>query len=93
MGRFVVKYRKWILTVALLLLIPSVIGFFATRVNYDMLNYLPSETDTVIGQNELLENFGKGAFSMVITEDLPFTEQAKLEEKIRDVEHVDTVWD
>ena len=91
MGRFVVKYRKWILTVALLLLIPSVIGFFATRVNYDMLNYLPSETDTVIGQNELLENFGKGAFSMVITEDLPFTEQAKLEEKIRDVEHVDTV--
>lgn len=91
MGRFVVKYRKWILTVALLLLIPSVIGFFATRVNYDMLNYLPSETDTVIGQNELLENFGKGAFSMLITEDLPFTEQAKLEEKIRDVEHVDTV--
>lgn len=91
MGRFVVKYRKWILTVALLLLIPSVIGFFATRVNYDMLNYLPSETDTVIGQNELLENFGKGAFSMVITEDLPFAEQAKLEEKIRDVEHVDTV--
>lgn len=91
MGRFVVKYRKWILIVALLLLIPSVIGFFATRVNYDMLNYLPSETDTVIGQNELLENFGKGAFSMVITEDLPFTEQAKLEEKIRDVEHVDTV--
>ena len=70
MGRFVVKYRKWILTVALLLLIPSVIGFFATRVNYDMLNYLPSETDTVIGQNELLENFGKGAFSMVITETL-----------------------
>ncbi len=91
MGRFVVKYRKWILIVTLLLLIPSVIGFFATRVNYDMLNYLPSETDTVIGQNELLENFGKGAFSMVITEDLPFAEQAKLEEKIRDVEHVDTV--
>lgn len=91
MGKFVVKNRKWILLLALLLLIPSAIGFLATKVNYDMLNYLPSNTDTMIGQNELMEDFGKGAFSMIITEDLPFSEQAKLEEKIRAIDHVDSV--
>ena len=91
LGKFVVKHRGLILALAVVLLIPALIEFFATRVNYDMLNYLPSNTDTVIGQNELLESFGKGAFSMIITEDLPFTEQAKIEEKIRTVEHVDTV--
>ena len=91
MGRFVVKHRKLILILAAIMLIPAVIGFFTTRVNYDMLDYLPSNTDTVIGQNELLESFGKGAFSMIIAEDLPFSEQAKIEEKIRKIEHVDTV--
>ena len=91
MEKFVVKKRKLILVIAALLLIPSIIGFLATRVNYDMLNYLPGNTDTVIGQNELLEDFGKGAFSVVITKDLPTTEQAKIEDKIRAVAHVDTV--
>ena len=91
MEKFVVKRRKLILALAAILLIPSLFGFLATRVNYDMLNYLPGNTDTVIGQNELLENFGKGAFSVVVTKDLPFEEQAKIEDKIRAVNHVDTV--
>ena len=72
-------------------MVPALIGFFSTHVNYDILNYLPSNTDTVIGQKEMLEEFGKGAFSMVITEDLSPEEEAKLEDKIREVEHVDSV--
>lgn len=91
MGRFVVKYKHLILTLAFALLIPSVIGMLLTRVNYDMLSYLPENMDTVVGQKEFLEDFGKGAFSMIVTEDLPTSEQAKLEDKIRKVEHVDTV--
>ncbi len=91
MGRFIVKYRKFILILTLLLLVPALIGYLNTQVNYDMLNYLPSQTETVIGQNELLENFGKGAFSMIITKDLPAEEEAKLETKIRNINHVETV--
>lgn len=91
MGKFVVKYRKLILLFAALLLIPAAFGFMNTHVNYDMLNYLPSDIDTVVGQKELLDNFGKGAFSMVITEELPAAEEAKLEDKIKQVNHVDTV--
>ncbi len=91
MEKFVVKFKHIILTLAFILLVPSFIGMLATRVNYDMLSYLPSEMDTVVGQNEFLEDFGKGAFSMVITEDLPIEEQAKLVEKIKAVPHVDSV--
>lgn len=90
MGKFIVKFKHFILTLALILLVPSFIGTLATRVNYDMLSYLPREMDTVIGQNEFLEDFGKGAFSMVITENLPFEEQAKLINKIKSIPHVDT---
>lgn len=91
MGKFVVKYWKIIITLSLLLLIPAVIGMMTTRVNYDMLNYLPGDTETMIGQNELVEDFGKGAFSMVIVEDLSAEEEAKLEAEIREIPHVDTV--
>ena len=62
-SRAVVKYRIPILIIALVLMIPSVLGMVNTRINYDMLDYLPEDMDTVIGQNELLEDFGKGAFS------------------------------
>lgn len=91
MGRFVVKHKFFILLLALLSLIPSFIGMMLTRVNYDMLSYLPSNMETIIGQNELLEDFGKGAFSMIITENLPIQEQTKLEAKIKEIDHVDTV--
>ena len=68
LGKAVVKGRVLILVVALLLLIPSVFGMIFTRVNYDMLNYLPDTLDTVKGQKYMLEDFGKGAFSFLIFE-------------------------
>lgn len=91
MEKFIVKYRKFILALAVILVIPAIIGFLNTRVNYDMLTYLPDSMETVKGQEELLESFGKGAFSMIIAENLPENEQEKLEEKIKSVSHVDTV--
>ena len=65
-SKAVVKYRIPILILTVLLMIPSVIGMAATRVNYDMLTYLPEDMETVIGQNELLEDFNKGAFTFLI---------------------------
>ena len=91
MGKFVVKHRKLILLVAGLLIIPAVFGYFNTRVNYDMLNYLPSDMDTVVGQKAMLDEFGKGAFSMIITEGLDDASGARLEDAIREVDHVDSV--
>ena len=90
-SRAVVKYRVLILVLAVLLLVPSVIGMINVRINYDMLDYLPSDMDTVIGQNKLLEEFGKGAFSLIIVEDMPEKDVAKLTEKIKAVDHVETV--
>ncbi|MDO4398754.1 MAG: MMPL family transporter, partial [Candidatus Saccharibacteria bacterium] len=87
----VVKYRKFILALAVILIIPALIGMFNTRVNYDMLNYLPDSMETVIGQEKLMDEFGKGAFSMIITEGLTNSEEANLETAIKNVNHVDTV--
>ena len=67
-SRFIVKYRIAILLLALILLVPSLIGFINTRINYDMLTYLPQDMDTVKGQDILLNEFGKGAFSLIILE-------------------------
>ena len=91
MGRFVVKYRKLILFLAVILIIPALIGMFSTKVNYDMLNYLPDSMETVIGQEKLMEEFHKGAFSMIITEGLSNGTEANLETELSQVEHVDTV--
>ncbi len=91
MEKFVVKHRKLILIVAALLMIPSIFGFLNTHVNYDMLNYLPESTETVIGQKEMLKDFGKGGFSMVIAKDLPAEQEAILENKIKEIDHVDNV--
>ncbi len=90
-SKAVVKYRVPILICALLLMIPSVLGMAGTRVNYDMLNYLPEDMDTVIGQNELLEDFNKGAFSFLILEDMPAKDAAELKARVEQVDHVDTV--
>ena len=87
----IVKYRIPILILAIVLLIPATIGYVHTRVNYDMLDYLPTEMDTVIGQNELLEDFGKGAFSFIIVENMPEKDVAALKAKIEQVDHVETV--
>lgn len=90
-SKAVVKYRIPILILALILMIPSCLGMMATRINYDMLDYLPSDMDTVIGQNVLMEDFGKGAFSFIIVEDMPNKDVAKLKEQIEKVDHVETV--
>lgn len=93
LSKAVVKNRVLILIVALLLLIPSVLGMVNTRINYDMLDYLPEDMDTVIGQNELLDEFGKGAFSLIVVEDMPAKDVAALRKRIEAVEHVDSaVW-
>ena len=90
-SKAVVKCRIPILILALLLMIPSVLGIMGTRINYDMLTYLPEDMETVIGQNELLEDFDKGAFAFLIVEDMPEKDVAALKEQIEQVEHVDTV--
>ena len=87
-GKAVVKCRIPILIAALVLLIPSVLGMAATRINYDMLNYLPEDMDTVVGQSLLLEDFGKGAFSFVVVENMPVKDVAALKERIEQVNHV-----
>ncbi len=90
-SKAVVKRRVPIVIIAILLMIPATIGMINTRINYDMLDYLPDTMDTVIGQNELMEDFGKGAFSMLVIEDMPEKDVAALKEKIEQVEHVDSV--
>lgn len=90
-GKFVVKFHIPILIAALVFLIPSVIGMQATRINYDMLNYLPDGMDTVTGQDLLLEDFGKGAFSFIIVENMQGKDVISLKEKIAAVPHVETV--
>lgn len=62
-SKFIVRRRRLVLFVCILLLIPSVVGILNTRINYDMLTYLPSDLDTVIGQDILMDDYGKGAFS------------------------------
>ena len=91
LSKAVVKNRVLILIVALLLLIPSVLGMANTRINYDMLDYLPEDMETVVGQNELLADFGKGAFSLIVVEDMPAKDVTALRKRIEAVEHVDSV--
>ena len=68
-GRGVVKLRVPILIVSVLLLIPSIFGFLSTRINYDILSYLPSDIETMKGQDIMLDEFGKGGFSLVMLEE------------------------
>lgn len=90
-SKAVVRGRVAILILAVILMIPAVFGMLETRINYDMLNYLPDDMDTVIGQNALLEDFGKGAFSFIVVENMPEKDVAALQEKLESVEHVETV--
>lgn len=92
-GRAVTKYRIPVLLIAILLLIPSYLGMIHTRINYDMLDYLPSDMDTVAGQNIMLDQFGKGGFSFVIVQGMSDKDVAALETKIEAVPHVaDVLW-
>ena len=86
-----VKHRIPILIAAVLLMLPSFYCMAHTRINYDMLAYLPDDMDTVKGQNELMEDFGKGAFSFIVVEGMPVSEVSALKSRIEQVEHVETV--
>ena len=90
-GEAIVRMRLPILVLSFLLLIPSVFGIIATRINYDILVYLPSELETMKGQDILLDEFGKAAYSILVCEDMPPKEVSALKEQLEQVDHVDTV--
>lgn len=92
-GRGVVKLRVPILIVSVLLLIPSIFGFLSTRINYDILSYLPSDIETMKGQDIMLDEFGKGGFSLVMLDGMEDKDVEKVKEKIEKVDHVcDVIW-
>ena len=91
LGKAVVKGRIMIFIIGLLLLIPSAFGYFHTRVNYDILSYLPGEIETMKGQDILVEQFGTGAFSMVLLEGMDFRDVSVLKAKMENVDHVEKI--
>ena len=92
-GKWISKHKKLILFIGLVLLVPSVFGYVSTRVNYDVLSYLPETLETVEGQDIMVDEFGMGAFSMVVVEDMELKDAAALKEKIQNVDHVeDVLW-
>lgn len=88
---FICKHRWMIVILSVLLLIPATLGYIATRVNYDLLVYLPSDIETIKGQNIMTEEFGTGAFSIAVLQDMPAREALKLEDDIRAVDTVNQV--
>ena len=90
-GKKVVKFRIPILIISILLLIPSVLGYVNTRVNYDILSYLPGEIETMAGQDILVDEFGTGAFSMMVVEGMEPKDVVKLKSDIEKVDHVEKV--
>ena len=92
-GKWIAKHKVLIVIISMLLLIPSFLGMAATRVNYDILSYLPDSLETVEGQDIMVDEFGMGAFSMVVVENMDLKDVAALKEKFQDVDHVkDVLW-
>lgn len=91
LGEAITRKRKLILVIAVLLLIPSFFGMMATRINYDVLDYLPDDIETVRGQDILLDEFGKGGFSMVMVDGMDKKSAASMKAEIEAVNHVDSV--
>ena len=92
-GKWITKHKNIILVIAFILLIPAGIGYVSTRVNYDVLSYLPERLETIKGQDILVDEFGMGAFSMVVVEDMPMKDAAKLEKQLESIDHVkDVLW-
>ena len=91
LGEWIAKCRILILIVSALLLVPSVLGIIKTRVNYDLLSYLPDSLETVEGQNIMVDEFGTGAFSMCVIEGMPMKEVQKLADEFKEVDHVKNV--
>ena len=92
-GERVVKYRHLILIVAIILLIPSLLGYLGTRTNYDMLSYLPKDMESVKGQDLLMKEFNKGGFTIVVTENMEKEDVDALATKYKKIDHVESVID
>ena len=91
LSKAIVKHRLLILIIAAVLIIPSVIGMAGTRINYDMLSYLPDDIETIEGQDILLKDFGKGAFSFVIVDGMEDKDISNLRGKLEKIDNVDSV--
>lgn len=92
-GKWIARHKVLILILGILLVVPSVIGMAKTRVNYDLLSYLPEHLETVKGQDLLVDEYGMGAFSMVVAEDMELKDVQKLKETFEEIPHVkDVLW-
>ena len=90
-GNSVIKHRKIILIVSVILLVPSMFGFIGTRVNFDVLTYLPDSIETVKGQDIMLEQFGKGGYGLIAVEGMDYKDVSVLKEKMEKVDNVESV--
>ena len=90
-ARWLVSHRVPVILLCLVLLVPSVLGMAATKTKYDLLYYLPQDLETVKGQQILLEDFGKGAFSLLVTEGMSLQDQEQMENALKKIPHVDSV--
>ena len=92
-GKWIAKHKILIIIIGIALLIPSYLGMAATRINYDVLSYLPDTLETVDGQDIMVDQFGMGAFSMIVVEDMEKKDIVALKEKLKKVNHVeDVIW-
>ena len=89
--KWLVKHRIAVIILCIALMISSVLGMAATKTKYDLLYYLPQDLETVRGQEILLQDFGKGAFSLLVTEGMTISEQADMENALKEIPHVDSV--
>jgi hypothetical protein len=90
-GEWIAKHRYLVLLIGFLMIIPSTIGFAKTRINYDLLSYLPDTLETVNGQNIMVDEYGMGAFSMIVVDDMELKDVSKLVDELQDVDHVENV--
>lgn len=92
-GKWLTRHKAVVLIIAFLLLIPATIGYVSTRINYDLLSYLPNSLETVSGQDTMVDEFGMGAFSMIVVEDMEKKDIVALKEKLKKMNHVeDVIW-
>lgn len=92
-GKWITRHKALVLILAFVLMIPAAIGYVSTRINYDVLSYLPQSLETVSGQDTMVDEFGMGAFSMIVVEDMENKDVVALKEKLKKVSHVkDILW-
>ena len=91
-GKWIAKHKILIIIIGIALLIPSYLGMAATRINYDVLSYLPDTLETVKGQDIMVDQFGMGAFSMIVVEDMELKDVAALKEKIEAAKNMTVVY-